>query len=893
MSCQEKLDHINTRGRTETVTNSLNHITRINYFDDTRRKVELIYPNLDKVTYRYDVRRLLENVTDERGKITAYEFDNAYRLKKITDPLNHVKEFGYDLMSNMTSYKDPLGHITKYTPDDFNRLKEIEYPPATANPYKEKFEYDKIGRIKKYYDDPANPNRFTEYNYNDANLTYTVINAELEATQIKYNKGFQMIEVKDAINQVYQFTHDPLGRILSQTRAGSTMSFEYDEVGNSKKRIDYSGRVTHYTHDKLNRLEKIVYGDPVPAGAPPNLQATYGYDDISRLTSAVNEAGTVSFTYDTRNRIETTTDVFGHTLRYEYELTPLVNQRRLKLDGAMYAVYNFDDANRLLNLVNSADGSTISFGYDNEDKLTSRNYPNGVVTTYEFDDMDRLKRLKDAGPSGTLFDRQYLYNTASQISDIIESAQTRTFGYDNVDRLTSVINSSGQNESYAFDDVGNRTTSHRSATYGYQPFNRLTSTATSSYRYDSNGSMYSRWDGPKRWTQMWDYENRLTKLTNQKQTVRYLYDALGRCVQRYTVGNKENTKFTYDGDDVLLDDNGGTLTKYQNGLGIDNKLQQTTGSATSYFLADHLGSTNGIADSTGSLTALTGYDSFGNATNDNFPSRYQFTGREYDSLTKLHYYRARFYDANLGRFISEDPIGFGGGDVNLYGYVWNNPAGFTDPSGNYPFTNYGAKTPAELADILDRGLDSAQSACGCDVPIAYDPLNPFQPRTLFGTLRGFTNLLRIGNGLGHALYAPDENGWGRCAFIAMDIERGAGLFTTMAGPFAGSVGRGVAADVPASAPVGTSRSPMQVGVPGGWPTNAPGAINGRPYSGHAIDRMQGRGIPPSVVENTIQNGVPSAGNRSGTTAYYDRMNNITVVSATNNGTVITVRYGRP
>ena len=135
---------------------------------------------------------------------------------------------------------------------------------------------------------------------------------------------------------------------------------------------------------------------------------------------------------------------------------------------------------------------------------------------------------------------------------------------------------------------------------------------------------------------------------------------------KYTKGGKENTKFIYDGLDVLVDDNGGILTKYLNGAGIDNKLRVQTGSDVKYFLTDHLGSTNGLADSTGNLSASTNYDSFGNATNANFPTRYQFTGREFDSFTGLHYYRNRWYDANLGRFISEDPIGFAGGDVNLF-----------------------------------------------------------------------------------------------------------------------------------------------------------------------------------------------------------------------------------
>ena len=143
----------------------------------------------------------------------------------------------------------------------------------------------------------------------------------------------------------------------------------------------------------------------------------------------------------------------------------------------------------------------------------------------------------------------------------------------------------------------------------------------------------------------------------------------------------EDTKFVYDGEDAVADDDGGTLTKYQNGPGIDNKLRVQTGSDVKYFLSDHLGSTNGLADPTGAVTTSTGYDSFGNATKASFPSRYQFTGREYDGFSGFYYYRARWYDSRSGRFISEDPIGFKGRNVNLYGYVNNGPLNRRDPTG--------------------------------------------------------------------------------------------------------------------------------------------------------------------------------------------------------------------
>ena len=199
--------------------------------------------------------------------------------------------------------------------------------------------------------------------------------------------------------------------------------------------------------------------------------------------------------------------------------------------------------------------------------------------------------------------------------------------------------------------------------------------------------MIQKSEGSNFWRYDWDYENRLTQASTRKQTVRYAYDALGRRVRRNLAGSRENTKYTYDGLDVVMDDNAGTQTKYLNGVGIDNKLRSTNGANVSYFLADHLGSTNGLTNSSGSLTASNSYDSFGNPTNPAFSSRYQFTGREFDSFSGLQFSRARFYDPNLGRFISEDPIGFGGG-INMYAYVGNHSVMFVDPLGLFPSLSF-------------------------------------------------------------------------------------------------------------------------------------------------------------------------------------------------------------
>jgi len=274
----------------------------------------------------------------------------------------------------------------------------------------------------------------------------------------------------------------------------------------------------------------------------------------------------------------------------------------------------------------------------------------------------------------TVGDHQYQYSTANQITQIAEPTNTKSYGYDAVDRLTSAVytNPAQPNENYGYDGVGNRTSSHLSATYSHQPFNRLVSTASATYSYDTNGNLLSKTDSAGTTQYTWDFENRLKQVTLPSgSTVSYKYDALGRRIQR-TPSSGTSTNFIYDGQDVLKDLNSdGSTVDYLNGPGIDNKLRLTDSrlSATGplYFLHDHLGSTTALTNSLGVVVSQINYDSFGNPSASANLTRYTYTGREFDSDTGLYYYRARWYDPQVGRFISEDPIGLSGG-INQFAY---------------------------------------------------------------------------------------------------------------------------------------------------------------------------------------------------------------------------------
>jgi RHS repeat-associated protein len=101
-----------------------------------------------------------------------------------------------------------------------------------------------------------------------------------------------------------------------------------------------------------------------------------------------------------------------------------------------------------------------------------------------------------------------------------------------------------------------------------------------------------------------------------------------------------------------------------------------------YYHVNGLGTVTALTDSSRTIAQSYVYDSFGKiiSHSGNVENPYTYTAREHDAETGLYYYRARYYDAGIGRFISEDPIGIDGG-INLYLYVQNNPVNYVDPFG--------------------------------------------------------------------------------------------------------------------------------------------------------------------------------------------------------------------
>ena len=172
--------------------------------------------------------------------------------------------------------------------------------------------------------------------------------------------------------------------------------------------------------------------------------------------------------------------------------------------------------------------------------------------------------------------------------------------------------------------------------------------------------------------------------------VGFKYDPFGRRI--YKSSTAGTSIFAYDGPNLVEETNssGAVVARYTDGTNVDEPLAMLRSSTTSYYHADGLGSVTSLSNTAGTLAQTYTFDSFGKqtASTGSLVNPFQYTGRESDPETGLYYYRARYYDPAVGRFVSEDPIGFSGGS-NFYRYARNNPVRRKDPSGLCPiFVGY-------------------------------------------------------------------------------------------------------------------------------------------------------------------------------------------------------------
>jgi RHS repeat-associated protein len=537
--------------------------------------------------------------------------------------------------------------------------------------------------------------------------------------------------------------------------------------------------------------------------------------------------------------------------------------------------------------------------------LKSVAHGNGVTVTHGLDPhgMRRPGSIATSGVTGTPGNWDsgaYAYDGAGNITRVGEEWYT----YDLVSRLAAnsypmpegECPTSLQSLAYTYDPLGNMTswTYNCSGTHTYSvdpSTNRLTTQT-----YDPSGNALTTVGEANAETLAYYPFNDLRSAVGTGLNRLYGYTADGeRLVDYDAQPNPPAGPFTITLRDLtgkvlrsfqVTTGQPGTWTEKEDWIYRDGQLLATVdttvqGGVARHVHLDHLGTPRLITSASGVGLETHTYLPFGLEVTDLGPlfERMKFTGHERDLASGLDYMHARYYSPYANRFLSVDPLRGNPKTPqswNLYAYARNNPVNTTDPTG---------EAAAEVANEAQRLCFVAEayvdSLVGGDIFGVY-------AMTLVGTLAdvasGTADLLRVGDSTGEAI-GSGASSEDVAAAVAKDSGRAGGLVLLMAGG-AQAGQRAVAARLEsaagpsATAPVGRLGSELSVAKG----TNQPAVIGGRYFTGHALDQMQGRGIVPSVVDDTITRGAVTAG-RGGATVHATEQLRVIVSS---DGRVITV-----
>lgn len=566
---------------------------------------------------------------------TTYSYDSRGRQESVTTG-TRTTTFTYDPVGK--------GDVTTITADDGKQTH---------------FEYDALGRVSAViYPDTHR----MENHYDDkGNLTTRVI-----PTPANHDFSYNMV------NKVENQTRPKDGIISEVTQ------YDYDTERNLNQITLPSGKIISNTY--INGL--------IDSTATPEGNINYSYTCNNKVASISEGTESINYTYD------------GSLLE------------DISYSGALNTSLSYGYNNDFnITSLNYA-GAITSYGYDNDGLLTSangytitRNIANGLPEVLSNADLNQTRSYNGYGEAetvttkvnnNTIYGYTLGYNDLGKITTRTETLDNGTvntyiYSYDDRRRLDTVTMNGIIVEDYSYDKNGNRLTqtndlrgiSNQSANYNLG--DQLISDGSTTYDYDADGYLKEKVATAGTTSYQYSSHGRLLQVVTPTETITYQHNAFGNRVAKLLDGVITEKYLWLDKTTLLATyDATGTLKQRFHYTDGHTPNSFTQSGQTYYIVTDHLGSPRAITDTNGTVLRKISYDSFGNIITDSNPALdipFGFAGGLQDSDTGLIRFGYRDYDPETGRWTARDPIGFNGGDENLYGYISNNPINFIDSTG--------------------------------------------------------------------------------------------------------------------------------------------------------------------------------------------------------------------
>ena len=674
-------------------------------------------------------KRILESTTqttpDGLSKTTNYttnytfdENNELISIEKSSETNGAVTTTLRDYNQSTLTQTSPEGRVTHTL---YDKTTQLPFKTVFANLKPVKYKYDELGRLIQ----SKQGKRIMHYSYNERGNVEEVHNVQRD-TKTTY-------------------TYDLLDRIIQTTHSdGSTEHFEYDSNGNLRtrtvptpadhtftyngvnKRTGYTSPLqnqTIYTYDKQRRVTRVTK----PSGK--SIDSTY---TDGRITTVTTPESTIHYAYGCQNNISSITkEDESITLTYDGNLVTSIVQSGLLNETLAYTYNNdfrlnsFTYASQTESYTYDKDGLLIQSG----DYTLTRDPQNGLTTGITDGTLNVEQTYNAFGELKTQKSQNFklklkreearIVKQDSKIVDYFVNKKGKTkkrvnrtilhYTYDNRDRLIEVREGKkAQNlvEQYSYDANGNRisaTVYGETTTASYTLDDQLVVYGENSYKYDEDGYLVEKTTPNGTTTYNYGTLGELREVNTPTQAITYKHNANNQRVAKLIDGQIVEKYLWADLTTLLAvyDDNDNLVQRFEYAE-QRMPLSMTDTNGTKYYLHyDQVGTLKAVSDANHKNIKEISYDTYGNILSDSntsFKVPFGFAGGLYDTDTKLTRFGHRDYDAYTGKWTAKDPIGFAGGDTNLYGYVLGDPVNFVDPEGLSIWNWWRSETAGDISD---------------------------------------------------------------------------------------------------------------------------------------------------------------------------------------------------
>jgi RHS repeat-associated protein len=737
-------------GNLLTMTNALSHVTTFASYDANGRPGSMTDPNGAVTLFAYDAlgRLVSTNRKDPASPtldaITTYDYDVEGRVTGITLPGTQKMIFGYNLAGQLLQVSSADGEKWRVQRDAMGNITQEKIKTSAGTDRSTiTRSFDSLGRMLTEtlgpgrttaweYDKNGNPVRTTSPRSHATDMAFDPLNRLISTlapdsgtTATGYDAKDDIAAFTDAASVETTFVRNGFGEVIRETSPDrGTSIYEYDSAGNLTKATDGRGQVIDYSYDILNRLTQKT-----PVGRPASEIVGYSYDSntlgacwcVGRLASITDGTGSTRFGYDHRGNLVNKTQPVGK-MTWRHDLADRIVE--LRLSGGRFVDYARDDKGRVVSVQTRATVSATpvvlasNIVYEPLGPMKSADLGNGLKLALDWGTDRRLasKRLYTAA-GVDVWHVAYGYDADDNIvaiTDLVNPANSLTYGYDSVDRLTRMDGTAGAfaRQDFLHDANGNRATVERRTNIGDPTpaetdsytkaggTNRLASVTmpagTRSFTHDARGNLTGEtlpgggtvtlaYDGHARLTayaatgapsQAMAYNglDERTRITTTPagaaaaDTRHFLYDQYHRLTGEYGTAVTDRRA-----EHIWLHPEVGGASPFGGGDGLGGYMPlavlTTAGGATAihWVQGNHLGTPVAVTDASGAVVTPSGYSMPG------FPGQVR-------QHAELYYNYYRDYDVSLGRYVQADPIGLEG-DVNPYLYAGGDPLNNIDPMG--------------------------------------------------------------------------------------------------------------------------------------------------------------------------------------------------------------------